>query len=225
MNVQAKTHFELEVYGKAPNITNAFYEAAKSTPLASTTLRSISHYESAIYIKGKSTNPESLFQLVQAGNAILKTGGFAILVDISGKAYDPQIWDSISHELDLGNLCDVFVLDLLSDDSGRLFSCGMKLFNMKDAMIIGEDFESAHELMRGFNYYRIVVQPTILENQTFSLTKEAPKFRITNLKKQPYSGQKELENPFGMWQLTRVGTEATGSETPQKSWLRRLFRK
>ena len=37
MNAQAKTHFELEVFEKTSNITNAFYAAAKSTPLDITT--------------------------------------------------------------------------------------------------------------------------------------------------------------------------------------------
>ncbi|QES90059.1 DUF4261 domain-containing protein [Rhizosphaericola mali] len=105
---------------------------------------------------------------------------------------------------ELGNLYPMYVLDSISDGHGAVYTCGMHNLGLKDAMIVGEEFQAAVEVLSIFGYYQLIDQPTIKAGQTFSIAQDAPIFLISEEKHQPSHGDELFENPFGMWLLESI---------------------
>lgn len=55
--------------------------------------------------------------------------------------------------------------------------------------------------MNQFNHYAITAQPRFATAQTFSLSAEAPRFRLTHHDDPRHAAEHPFHNPFGVWSL------------------------
>lgn len=98
----------------------------------------------------------------------------------------------------------MFVLSVINDENGDIFSCGMHNLGLKDTILKKENDKESIETIYTFGFYQVVDNPIIKPQQTFALSKTAPIYRVLDEKTQPYQGEECYENPFGMWRLEKI---------------------
>lgn len=203
MNLKTKAIYEIELHEKDDQLRKAFKAAGMVNRLGEDVLDEIEKHTHVVYVIGETGTPEKAKAIAEAGNAILKAGGTGLKVETTGKAFAKEKWMQLVEAYEEANLYQMFVIDSISDGE-TVFSCGMQNVGLKDTILSGEEFQEAVNTISIFGYYQLIDKPVISANQTFSISAEAPVFRITDETEQPYADDELFENPFGMWRLKRV---------------------
>ena len=203
MNVKTNKGFELEVCERDDRMRESFGFAGMVNRVSKEFLDQIDKHTYVIYLSTDTGNLEDARALAEAGKAILKSGGIGVKVETTGKAFEKNHWIEILENEEEPSLYPLYVLDSISDGKGTTYSCGMHNLGLKDTIIYGEEFQDSVDLISVFGYYQIVDKPIIEENQTFSVSIEAPVFKIKVESNQPNEGDELFENPYGMWKLER----------------------
>jgi hypothetical protein len=205
IHARESRHFTIEFCEHDVSMKNAFKYAGMVNMVSDAFIDEIEQHRNVIYITGNTGNMQEARHISLAASAILKSGGIGIKIETAGKAFEKDQWLSRTDNFEESNLYDMFVVDsIFNGENNSTYSCGMQNIGLKDTIVFNEDFQYAASLIRIFGFYQIIDKPEIIENQTFSMTIDDPKFRIVNDPDQPYKGDKLFENPFGMWQLIRV---------------------
>jgi hypothetical protein len=203
LNLKTKKGFELEIYERDEQMKNAFKWAGMVNRVSDEFLSEIDKHNFVIYLSCETGNLEDAKAIAEAGCAILKSGGTGIKVETAGKAFTKEHWINLLADFEESNLYQMYVIDSIKDDKGRIYSCGMHNLGLKDTIVHNEEFQEAVNLISIFGYYQLVDKPVIVESQTFSVDMESPVFVIKGETNQPYKGDDIFENPFGMWRLER----------------------
>jgi hypothetical protein len=135
---------------------------------------------------------------------ILRDAGAAgVCVSRSGVSHGLDRWQSLLDAGDPAALYNALMVHVaVSDD--ELTSFGMKQFALPDASapidVEGEHRDAA--TLRSFNLYQWVERPELIDGQTFSMSEEAPVFRLTHAPDTRYEPGHHHLNPHGVWQLS-----------------------
>lgn len=204
LNTKLKQYYTIEFCERDEKMYKSFQYAGKVNDVSDLFLEEIGSHKYVIYINAITGNLKEAANFAFAGLAILKSGGIGIKVETAGKAFEKDQWAKCLKNVETPNLYDMFVLDSIVYPDGSTYSCGMHNIGFKDTIVLGEKFKDAVQLIRIFSFYQIIDNPTIHNNQTFSIDSDSPNFKITNELSQPNKGIKLFENPFGLWKLSRV---------------------
>ncbi|MHA4847645.1 hypothetical protein ACX0G7_25995 [Flavitalea antarctica] len=204
MHTKSQRFFELEFRTRDENMRKSFAYAGLVNRVSESFLNRINDHSQVLYLLGKGGTLKDAANIACAGEAILKAGGLGVKVETAGKAFEQEQWSSFLESFSESHLYDMFVLDSIANDEGSTYSCGMHNFGLKDTIVRGEEFQHAVRLIRIFNFYQIVDKPSISNGQTFSREIDSEKYRVEAENDQPNKGCELFENPFGMWQLTRL---------------------
>jgi len=166
-------------------------------------LNDVDKHKYVIYLSAETGDLESAKSIAEAGKAILKSGGIGIKVETTGKAFTKEHWIELLNDFEESNLYQMFVLDCISDGKRKTYSCGMHNIGLRDGIVYNEEFQESVNLLSIFGYYQLIDKPEIKNNQTFSISAEAPIFVISEEMTQPNKGDELFENPYGMWKLER----------------------
>ena len=203
LNMRTNKGFELQIEEYDENIKESFRIAGSVNRIREDFIQEIGNHKYVIYLIGETGNLKDAKEIAEAAIAILKAGGIGIKVETTGKAFTKEQWSELIDEFEESNLYQMFVLDSISDGNGTVYTCGMHNLGYKDAIVSGEEFQYAVELLSIFGYYQIIDKPKIKAGQTFGTSIDSPVFEITEEKSQPYIGDELFENKFGMWRLKR----------------------
>jgi hypothetical protein len=203
MNVKTKKNYSIEFCERDEKIEKSFRYAGMITRVTNNFITEIGDHKHVIYISGSTGNLEDAGHIAFAAEAILKAGGLGVKIETAGKAFEKGQWNNMLETFEESNLYKMFVVDSIVGKDGTVYSCGMQNLGFRDTIISGEEFQRAVSIISIFGYYQIVDKPTIENRQTFSVSVDAPKFRIIDEPNQPNKGQELFENPFGMWRLTK----------------------
>ncbi len=203
MNAKKERYYTIEFCEHDERMQESFKYAGMATRVTGNFLEQIGNHKHVIYISGQTGSLEEAEYIAFAAEAILKAGGIGIKIETTGKAFEKDKWYSMLESFKESNLYEMFVVDSIVNEEGSVYSCGMQNLGYKDTITSGEEFQTAANLIRIFGYYQIVDKPTIQNSQTFSTSIESTKYRITEELNQPYKGDEQFENPFGMWRLTK----------------------
>jgi hypothetical protein len=203
INVKNKRHYTVEFCERDERMKQSFSYAGKVTSVTEAFLEKIGDHKQVIYLSGSTGNLEDAAHIAFAAEAILQSGGLGVKIETAGKAFEKDKWHSLLETFKESNLYEMFVLDSIINEEGTVFSCGMQNLGYKDTIVSGEEFQHAVDLIKTFGYYQIVDKPTIQNRQTFRMSVESPRYKITDEHNQPYIGYKQFENSFGMWRLTK----------------------
>lgn len=107
---------------------------------------------------------------------------------------EKQQWLNLIESFEVSNLYEMFVVDSIVQEDGSVYSCRMQNLALKDAIISGEEFQSAVDVINFFNYYQLVDKPTLRAGQTFSTSIDSPIYRITQELNQSY-------NKMNFWEI------------------------
>lgn len=203
VNAKKERHYTVEFCDYDSNMKESFRYAGRATGVSEEFLNQIDSHRHVIYLSGSTGSLKEAENIAFAAEAILNAGGLGIKIETAGKAFEKNIWHDILRDFQEHNLYDMFVIDSIIDENGSVFSCGMHNLGYKETIVSGEEFQEAVDLIRIFGIYQIVDKPTILNNQTFSMTAESSRYRIIDESNQPYKEDELFGNPFGMWRLTK----------------------
>jgi hypothetical protein len=203
-NNTEKHHFIIEVAEHDPIMHKAFSMAGMVTQYSKEELLKISDHKLIVYLTGDTGNLVQAKQLADAGAMLLHIGGLGVKVETTGKALEKEHWLLQMEDFEPHKLYPLFVVDSIVDNEGTVYSCGMHNLGLPDTIVGGLEFQEAVELIRIFSYYQLIDKPTITANQTFSVAKDSPVYRIIQEDQQPNKGDELYENPFGMWRLMLV---------------------
>lgn len=199
MDVQGKDHVPLDLGEADPNIPKAF-EIAGQGRFSPELLAKIKAHTSVVYLHFPLDLHAQRERMLKFTQLIHDLGGIAVKVESCGIAHSWDRWN----ELLTGNLFQVYCAGVvLVRDEGHFYSCGMHHFGLPECEVASSTpVEAAAELMNQFNFWQIHDKPTVSPGETFSLTENAPRFRLS-LAPDPRSDKDDLfHNQHGVWRLT-----------------------
>jgi hypothetical protein len=154
------------------------------------------------------------------GRRILEAGGIAIKSDSSGISHSTPRWTQFDTDADRGArhrwnaLLHAYVVFPIGSQAD-LYSCGMHLLGAPDMIVsppileraakTGQsNVEACIELFRTFAMYLLAECPVgkFAPRHTFSLQKDAPRFRVVWEQCSDMAEDTLFHNPFGRWRFT-----------------------
>ncbi|WP_422104711.1 hypothetical protein [Winogradskyella sp.] len=202
MNISTQEDFELEICEKDDRMPMSFAFAGKVNGIQKSDIDDIKEHNKVIYLSKKIRSIGHLEELADIASMILQSDGCGVKIESAGMAFSTNQWLSLQKNRTLNDLYSMFVCDSISSILSGLYSCGMHNLGLKDTIVDDMDSEKGQELIRAFNLYQLLEKPEIIANQTFSLSKNATIYRISEENNQPNKGYELFENPFGMWRLS-----------------------
>ena len=136
-------------------------------------------------------------------DALRRCGGLAVKVESAGVAHEWDQWFAALNSEDPFDLYRNFVV--LLGDSHHYYSCGMHHFGLPDVEVdqsIG--IHEAADLMNRFNYWQIEEEPKLASGHTFSVTADAPRYRVTLNRDYRHELSDFFHNPSGLWNLKKA---------------------
>lgn len=200
MHIDTKWSCTLEIYDHDPEMRCAF-EAAGGGRLPDSTLSEIERHTKTVYLIGDGGSFGNARNLMHAARALLKCGGLAVKIESSGVAHSATQWCKLAvDELPLAVL-NAFVTYVGGD--GEFYSCGMHSIGHRDAVVTADISPSdAANLLHQFLRYIAFEEPTIHDNETFSIDEGQPIFRVCKSPCTMFPADDLFYNPYGVWQLS-----------------------
>jgi Domain of unknown function (DUF4261) len=137
---------------------------------------------------------------MHAARALLKCGGIAVKIESTGVAHSAARWIELADdELPLAVLN---ALVTYVGGNGEFYSCGMHNIGHRDAVVTADIApDSAANLLYQFLLYIAFEDPTIHDNETFSVDENAPRYRVRRSPCTMFPADDLFHNPYGVWQL------------------------
>jgi len=197
-----KRHVTLEFYGHEPRLRRAF-EVAGQGKLSAAFLSQVDAHQSVTYLHFQVPFAQEQEKVIDFTRVLQRAGGLGIKVESSGVAHE---WGAWFEQAGSANEFDWYrTLVALIGDDAFYFSCGMHHFCLPDVEAPRElEFGEAADLMNQFNYWQIAEQPRIESGHTFSLTADAPHFRLHRIQDTRHEEGDPFRNPSGLWRLEKV---------------------
>jgi len=204
INVNENRHYTIEFCERDERMKESFAAAGMVTRVTGEFLDEVDKHTYVVYVSGETGSLAAAENIARAGTEVLKAGGIGVKIESAGKAFSKDKWLGRMERLSEDSLYELFVVGSITSEDGTVFSCGMHNLGLRDTIVSGEDFQDAADLIKIFAYYQLIDKPVIKENQTFSIDKESPVFRISIELHPPYEEEGSFYNPYGVWRLTRV---------------------
>lgn len=201
-NPKAKDHVPLDFCDPYDGMRQAF-EIAGQGKLPLEVLDQIATHNSVVYMRFPLDVIRQRKRMLMFTSLVRDIGGYAIKVESTGIAHDWDVWHSLISSENPFDQYRCFVV--LIGDEDQFYSCGMHHFGLPDCQISRAiPVKEAADTMNRFNYYQIVEQPTLGSGHTFSLTPDAPHYRITLVEDHRHESDDFFRNPNGLWTMERV---------------------
>jgi hypothetical protein len=142
-------------------------------------------------------------RVVTFTDALRCCGGFAVKVESAGVAHEWAQWFAALSSENPFDLYRTFVT--LIGDTNYYYSCGMHHFGLADVEIDRSvEIKEAADVMNRFNYWQIVEAPKLASGHTFSISPDAPRYRISQERDSRHEPSDFFHNPSGMWRLQKA---------------------
>ncbi|MGD7053955.1 DUF4261 domain-containing protein [Sutcliffiella horikoshii] len=192
----------MEVYEHDPDLREAFSYAGRGS-FDDSLLDEIEQHTFTVYVIADVKGYKGLKEVLDVGEALLKAGGMAVKIEISGIAHTRDEWLELVQNQDYFPIYSSFVT-LLGDDE-CYYSCGMKAFGLRDVITPSSlSPEDAAELINNFNLYSLVEKVTFNSGETFSLGESSPLCKVELIDDYKYEEDDIFFNPFGLVALVAV---------------------
>lgn len=180
------------------------FEVAGQERISKKELESIERHTFILFLIGKGGSLADAENIMKAGNAILNSGGIALKVETSGKAFTPHQWKNILNTEENEKFFDAFVV-LLQYEDNSIYTCGLHNIGMKDIFCNSKKNtnESVNTIL-SFLYYLLQEKPIIKSGETFSEKEGAPVFKIVEERSILYPEEDLFHNPYGIFRLNPV---------------------
>ena len=202
MNTATKDSYTLEVYDHDPELAHAF-EIAGRTHLTKEDIERIAVHRSTLYVLSSDVSVEDARRMLGVGRALLSAGGLAVKVESTGVAHSAAQWNAYAESDDSFQLYCAFVT--LVGGVEYNYSCGMHNFGLPDTSVDSQlGLEEGADLINRFNYFQLAESPLLADGHTFSVTAEAPPYKLKKEICELYGPDEPFHNPFGRWHLIPI---------------------
>jgi hypothetical protein len=197
-DVTGKDHLPVEFTPADPHIGEAF-EIAGQGKIPPSTLAEIEQHKSVVYLHFPVNLQAERTRLIKFTKLLQRLGGHAVKVESSGISHS---WDRWFKLLD-GSLFDLYCSAVvLIGDKGHYYSCGMHHFGLPECAVpTTVDLAEAADLMNRFNFWQVAERPTMTSGHTFSLSEDAPVWRLRLKSDDRHETDHPFYNPNGVWVL------------------------
>jgi len=195
---------EVELYEHEPAMREAFRYAGKHT-FTEEQLEQIDQHTQTVYLIGPGGSPENLARLTRAATAVLKAGGLGVKIESTGLAHTPENWLHFVNS-NYGDLRYLFLYVTYLQNEQGVYSVGMQNLGLPEAIISLEEEaepQDALDQIQSFLTYLVMEKPAMLNGDTFSLKKSAPRYEVTREYCTFWPSDDLFHNPFGYWRLSR----------------------
>jgi hypothetical protein len=196
VDVVGKDHLPIEFTAVDPHMGKAF-EIAGQGKILQSTLVEIEQHQSVVYLHFPIDIQTERARLIKFTKLLQRLGGHAIKVESAGTAHS---WDRWFTLLD-GSLFDLYCAAVvLIGDKDHYYSCGMHHFGLPECAVpITVDLGEAADLMNRFNFWQIAEKPTMKSGHTFSLSVDAPTWRLALNSDDRHEAEDTFFNHNGVW--------------------------
>lgn len=204
LDSKTNRHYGMEVDEPNPDLRRSFELAAPGS-LAKPLLDDIDRHTFILYVRGPGGSLETAWTMMEVASALLRAGGLAVKVETTGKAFGPDQWLRCLEykDSDPAALHDAFVTFI---NNGReLYTCGMHNLGYPDAVMAAQNSpQEAIKYLETFQFYILRENPNLADGHTFSVSADAPHYRMKLENYTFYPPGDLFHNPFGVWRLTPV---------------------
>jgi hypothetical protein len=201
-NPKGKDHVPLEFCEPYEDMRQAF-EIAGQGKLPQELLDQIAAHTSVVYLRFPLDAIAQRARMLTFTSLVRELGGYAVKIESTGIAHAWDVWHTLLSSDNPFDQYRCFVV--LIGDEKQFYSCGMHHFGLPDCQISSEiPIEEAADTMNQFNYYQIIDQPTLEPGHTFSLTPDAPYYRLSLAPDHRHDADDLFRNPNGLWTMERV---------------------
>lgn len=198
-DISAKDHLAIEFAPVNPQMSEAF-ELAGQGKIAAQVLEQIEKHESVVYLHFSIDIQAERERVVKFTKLLQQLGGYAVKVESAGTAHAWDRWFSLLN----GSLFDLYCsVAVLIGGEDHYYSCGMHHFGLPECAVpTTVDLGEAADLMNRFNFWQIDEHPTMKSGHTFSLSQDAPVWRLALEDDERYEAEHPFFNPHGVWVLS-----------------------
>lgn len=200
-NPGKKDHVPLDFAPHESQMRNAFELAGKGK-LSPRLLDRIAGHQGVAYLHFPIGIISEKERVVSFTKALERCGGIAVKIESAGVAHEWDYWFAALNSENPFDLYRTFVT--LIGDSNHYYSCGMHHFSLPDVEVERTvEINEAADLMNRFNYWQIAEEPKLASGHTFSISADAPRYRITLNSDSRHEPEHFFHNAKGSWSLKR----------------------
>lgn len=202
LNLRQQDHVPLD-YAPGDSQMRKAFEIGAQGKISAMVLDRISQHRGVAYLHFPIGIIGQKERIATFTEALKRSGGLGVKVESAGVAHEWDYWFAALRSENPFDLYRTFVV--LVGDSLHYFSCGMHHFGLPDVEVERSlEMNQAADLMNRFNYWQIVEEPKIAAGHTFSITADAPRYRIAQKNDSRHETSDLYHNPNGLWSLKRV---------------------
>jgi hypothetical protein len=197
-------------WGVSPHDDEIHEIFAHSGRLTDEEIAKIESHAVKVHVSGPGGSPDAARAVMAAATALVKAGGYGVMVDNSGNTHGVEDWLALAGDEQPGGLYWAYVA--MTGDAGEVYSTGMHCLGFRDAEVRipnipdGPGREDMGFLLHNFLGY--VYQSGIPVSDGDPLgDEESALFRA---RARPCTRFKEgtpYHNPYGMWFLEPIGDD------------------
>jgi hypothetical protein len=169
----------------------------------------IASHSVKIHLSGPGGSVEAVHALMLAAAALVRAGGFGVMVDNSGCTHNPQDWLDLAEG---GDPAGGAYWACVAMTAGRdeAFSSGMHCLGLRDAEmdLLEGDREATGFFLHNFLGYTLQSGAAVLDGDRLG-DEQTALFRVRHLPCTRFAAGTPWFNPYGVWRLEPEG-EATG---------------
>ncbi|MBE7479004.1 MAG: hypothetical protein HS104_03290 [Polyangiaceae bacterium] len=199
-DIEMKDHVAAEFEEGVPHLSRAFAIAGQGC--VPDTLAAKLENCPVVFLHFPINLAEQRDRVVRFSTVLRGAGGLAVKVESAGVAHTWERW----FELLGGSAFDLYCAAVvLVGGDDRYYSCGMHHFGLADCAVSRRmPIESAADLINQFNYWCIAERPTLASGHTFSVSADAPAYRLAQHPDSLHPPDDLFHNPHGVWHLDAV---------------------
>jgi hypothetical protein len=157
-----------------------------------------------IHVSGPGGSVEATRELMGAGAAIVRAGGYGVMVDNSGAAHNPSDWIKLAEGEDpIGGCYWSCVCVTAPRGGGEAFSTGMHCLGLRDVELEfpgGVDHRQIGMMLHEFNGYALQSGAVLLDGDPIG-DENGPQFRVRAVECTRVAKESPFYNPYGVWRL------------------------
>jgi hypothetical protein len=175
---------------------------AQDGRLSEAEVRRIASHDVKVHVSGPGGSPEAARAVMRAGTALLRAGGFGVMVDNSGNAHGVEDWLALAGDEKPGGLYWAFVG--AAGSSEEVWSCGMHCLGFRDAEVRGGPGKNEMGFLL-HNFLGYAYQSGVAINDGDPLgDEEGAMFRARAHPCTRFPPGTPFHNPYGIWRLEAI---------------------
>ncbi len=203
---------EAEYCGSDTRMRRSFAVGGQGT-IAEEELDAIAGHGGVVYLLTGETGLGRLHIIHNFMKICLDAGGLGVKFENSGTAHSARSWRGSDFYGDTLSLLRAHIFLISGPD--HYYSCGMHIFGLPDVAVTTRlDNAKAGYLLTEFNHYHVFESPVFTDGQTFSLAKDAERYRIRLSEDTFNTGVECFANPFGRIELMPIACAAATAHPP-----------